>query len=363
MRQTDRPMAFSLRTAHRAPARQIIRHMSSLVHTERLTRADRDAMRRQLQTQGFCMSPQPLLDAPVRDALKLRYEALFRGDFETGVYPDEWHWRAGLSLPNVTRESCNAYKSDRLIAAVVLNAGLAHVAADLQCWDSVRIGQDDVIWKPPAAVMLTDNNNTLRRYTRPQTIVGFHRDADYISRQFEPFENSSLTIWMALDDADEETGCLEYIPGSHLWRNVETTEESSSTLTFFSKEDSHRKSMPPQVHTKDIVYPKCPAGHVLFHHQDVWHGSGPNQSTVRHRRALVAHVLNARVTWRQSTASQGESSSLQPPWAGITYIYGRYRRPESLQLDDCFFPVLYAAPGSGLQRTPWLDPYVAKEVV
>ena len=36
-------------------------------------------------------------------ALASHYDSLFSGSFPTGVYPDEWHWRAGISLPNAVR--------------------------------------------------------------------------------------------------------------------------------------------------------------------------------------------------------------------------------------------------------------------
>ena len=63
-----------------------------------------------------------------------------------------------------------------------------------------RVAQDSLIWKPPGAGP-----------------VSYHQDAPYISAQFIPFQNNSITIWCALDDADEETGVVEYARGSHLW--------------------------------------------------------------------------------------------------------------------------------------------------
>jgi hypothetical protein len=63
-----------------------------------------------------------------------------------------------------------------------------------------RVAQDSLIWKPPGAGP-----------------VSYHQDAPYISAQFVPFQNNSITIWCALDDADEETGVVEYARGSHLW--------------------------------------------------------------------------------------------------------------------------------------------------
>ena len=32
-----------------------------------------------------------------------------------------------------------------------------------------------------------------------------------------------LTCWIGLDDANEENGCLHYIPGSHRWGLLEKT--------------------------------------------------------------------------------------------------------------------------------------------
>lgn len=63
-----------------------------LLHVDQLTPKERQAMREQIQTQGFAVTPRPILRDETRQALKLRYEALFCGDFETGIYPDEWHW-------------------------------------------------------------------------------------------------------------------------------------------------------------------------------------------------------------------------------------------------------------------------------
>ena len=203
--------------------------------------------------------------------------------------------------------------------------------------------------------------------------MGFHRDADYISKQFEPYENSSLTVWIALDDADEETGCVEYVPGSHKRerRDDEFSDETSATLSFFSNNNditdphqspSHQSSLPPDMSHQPIVKAKCPAGHAILHHQDVWHGSGPNQSTSRHRRALVAHLLNGHVQWKAQTSVTSTSSASAPsvpPWTDATYIYGRYRRSGIRHLDEDFFPILHGSPDSGVRRTLWLDNYLA----
>ena len=52
-------------------------------------------------------------------------------------------------------------------------------------------------------------------YASPMNHVGFHTDGTYILDQFLPREDNSVTLWIALDDADEETGCMQYVEGSH----------------------------------------------------------------------------------------------------------------------------------------------------
>lgn len=107
-----------------------------------------------------------------------------------------------MSRDDVTREMCNTWKSDRLIASIVLSETLGKMVAEITGWSSVRIAQDDLIWKPPS---------------QPNTMIGFHQDGVYISDQFVLRENNSVTVWMALDDVTEEMGCVEYAVGSHRW--------------------------------------------------------------------------------------------------------------------------------------------------
>ena len=78
-----------------------------------------------------------------------RFEDLFRGRFETGLYPDEWNWQEGRDGPDRTRQICNGWKSDYTIAGLVLRAEIGRLIASLARWPGARIAQDNVIWKPP----------------------------------------------------------------------------------------------------------------------------------------------------------------------------------------------------------------------
>ena len=326
---------------------------------------DTTTLSSQLHTKGFAKTIYPILTTQTCQRVKEQMPKLFRGEFETGVYPDEWHWRQGISLPNAAREMCNTWKSDRTIASIVLNEEMGRFIAQIMGWEEygVRIAQDDLIWKVPSTAKLHDS-------WRIDT-VGFHQDSAYISSQFDPYENNSVTLWMALDDADEDTGCVEYAAGSHKWspllhkrekveeedQNEEGTESSiHNEMSSFhsSDETSYRNgltlaaSLARVSNPMDTIEPvPVKEGCAILHHQDIWHGSGPNLSNTRHRRALVVHYIRGDVKFRGSTTCDTSG-----PFGNATYIYGRYKRYNSVDLDESFFPIIYS------NRTAWIDDYL-----
>ena len=309
---------------------------------------------------GFLVLPD-LIPRSVALSLASRYDGLFRGDFETGTYPDEWYGREGMSLPLCVKEICNGWKSDRLVASVALSAGLGKLATDLMGWESgARIGQDDVLHKPPGG-----------------SEVAFHQDSAYISRQFVPPDDNSVTIWCALDDVDPSTGSVEYVPGSHRWQQRESSVSGSSsgsssssggssssssldmqTSTFHSGGgaggDGYRSAMFEAAEACGIAREDVPpvqsitvqAGGAVVHHQDVWHGSDRNRTADRPRRALGVHLLRSDVQFRGGDALLGDGTE------GPTYIYGRYKELGSADVPEKHFPVTFG-PG----RSEFLDDY------
>ena len=79
---------------------------------------------------GFLVVDGLLGAAQVR-SIRDRFERLFNGEFDTGVDPDEWYWRTGMSLPDVTRHMANLWKSDSTIAGLATSAEIGRAAARL----------------------------------------------------------------------------------------------------------------------------------------------------------------------------------------------------------------------------------------
>ena len=292
-----------------------------------------DNLREEFQQNGFVRIPPSVFCLDKDTLLQMRdeFDKLFAGQYDTGIYPDEIHWREGISRENATKEICNGWKANRAVANIVCSQELGKLACQIMGWNCSRIGQDDVLDKPP-------NSNP----------VGFHLDGAYISDNFVPRNDNSLTLWIALDDADEENGALQYAPGSHLWLQATASDVSESSFHVCDKEDhltSLRKAaltagLDPTRAVDSVETVSVPAGEMVVHHQQVWHGSGPNRSSSRCRRALVAHLINGEVIWRIDPRPH--------------YIYGRYYiRGETVPRED-FFPVTYSEK-EGVDRTGWLD--------
>jgi ectoine hydroxylase-related dioxygenase (phytanoyl-CoA dioxygenase family) len=272
-----------------------------------------------------------------------------------------------------------------MIASIVLNERLGEFVSKIMGWQSVRIAQDDIVVKPPAYQNNLDEDTMEKRIDT----VGFHQDSAYISIQFLPYESNSVTVWMAIDDTDEENGCLEYAVGSHLWRpilhshptNEEEAESSkekhdNSIISSFhdSDETSYRSGLlgahfahKRECEMKENSVPlleiqsatPVKAGHAIIHHQDVWHGSGPNKSDTRYRRALVGHYIRG-----DSLFVNDDSNASTHPFGKSSYIYGRYKKYQSTELEETFFPIIYASKQDDTtienNRTEWIDDYVLK---
>ncbi|MEM7223298.1 MAG: phytanoyl-CoA dioxygenase family protein [Pseudomonadota bacterium] len=269
------------------------------------------------QSDGFLVLER-LIAPDAAQILAGRFEALFRGDFETGLFPDEWNWRDGRDDPALTRQICNGWRADRAVAKAVLSTEVGRLCAALGGWTGARLAQDNVIWKPPGAKPL-----------------GFHQDNSYIHWVVPP---EYVTCWIALDDTTAAGGTIEYVRGSHRWgqfppiRQFHAPEDYREAL----REAAQKVGQEPE-----IVAIEVPAGGAVLHHGDTWHGSGPNRGD-RPRRSLVSHCISSEARFHPTE---------------ISYIYSRYKRVGDETMDESFFPILWTRDGG---RSGFLEDYLGQ---
>ena len=127
-----------------------------------------------------------------------------------------------------------------------------------------------------------------------------HQDNFYFC--FEPPQ--ALTIWLALDHADHQTGCLHFIPGSHL-QGIRPHQLSgnlgfSQTIADFTEEDKRT----------GIAITANP-GDAVIHHAETIHWAGSNQTTDRNRAAL-AMVFKSNACQRNQQRFEAYQQSAKP---------------------------------------------------
>lgn len=118
-------------------------------------------------------------------------------------------------------------------------------------------------------------------YFKPAGARGqaLHQDQRYLRVQ----PGTCVAAWLALDDCDEENGCLQVVPGTQgmdLLCPIVSDRAKSFT----------RETVPvPPGHA--VVELPMRAGDVVFFNGQLIHGSGPNDSEDRFRRIVVAHYV------------------------------------------------------------------------
>ncbi|NBD26981.1 phytanoyl-CoA dioxygenase family protein [Paenibacillus glycinis] len=137
---------------------------------------------------------------------------------------------------------------------------------------------------------------------------GWHQDSCYIKTH----PDTLVGAWIALEQADEENGCLWVVPGSNhepVYPPKEIGGGNVHALDAFADLNGVQNvsHLDDEVNTLSRMVAKYPApipvplqpGDVLFFHSHLFHRSFPNRTADRYRRSYVCHYCNARswVPW------------------------------------------------------------------
>ncbi|MEZ6069846.1 MAG: phytanoyl-CoA dioxygenase family protein [Pirellulales bacterium] len=164
---------------------------------------------------------------------------------------------------------------------------------------AVRFWHDQLFCKPP----------------RHGGVVAWHQDYSYWTRTV-PLAH--LTCWIGLDDADEQSGCVQYIPGSHRWNLLPITGLAGDmhAIREVLSDEQWEAFRPVKVELR--------RGECVFHHALTIHGSEANRSD-HPRRAVVVNMVRDGVV----------SDSNEPLLAGVPVV------PLGEPLGGQFFPLLF----------------------
>ncbi|KAK3777607.1 hypothetical protein RRG08_021723 [Elysia crispata] len=114
-----------------------------------------------------------------------------------------------------------------------------------------------------------------------EAFVAWHQDARYWG-----LEGDVVSVWMAVDDADDDNACMQVIPGTHkngILKHVTESKEGNllSTNQTISQE---------LYDTSKAVSCPVKAGQMSLHHGLLVHGSGTNRSNRRRCGYVIRYV-------------------------------------------------------------------------
>ncbi len=120
--------------------------------------------------------------------------------------------------------------------------------------------------------------------------VSWHQDLTYWGLD----SDDQVSVWLALSDASESSGCMRVIPGSHrLGRQHHILGEDDDNNVLFQNQRV------ADVDESKAVAAELKPGQASFHHGWLLHGSSPNQSADRriglNIQYIAPHVRQTKV--------------------------------------------------------------------
>jgi ectoine hydroxylase-related dioxygenase (phytanoyl-CoA dioxygenase family) len=174
---------------------------------------------------------------------------------DDGINPDAAYYG------KVFDQLLNLWQTNESMKQLILDPRIGEMAARLAGVDGLRVWHDQALIKQPWA------NPT-----------GFHLDTPFWSFS----DRRAISIWIALDDATAENGCLYFLPGSHLKTTFENPGITKNLDAIFTMYPELRDCEPHQAAMK--------AGSCSFHNGMTIHGAGANM-TNRARRAMTCAFM------------------------------------------------------------------------
>lgn len=231
---------------------------------------------------GYVNGGQALDDREVEE-LRAELTRVIEDDGKDGV-------RQPVSLRNLSREDdhpvwqiVNIWEASDPFKTLISKTKLVEEIAQLTGASTLKVWHDQIQYKPAA----TGGVNM------------WHQDAPLWPIILPMTE---VSAWIALDDVEEENGCMSMVPGSHEW---------GDQMSFIRSLESY-EAMPDEIEGKRIEVVRRPVkkGDVHYHHSLTWHGSHANTSD-RPRRAIAIHYMT------DETRYVASGKHLMKPFVGV----------------------------------------------
>jgi ectoine hydroxylase-related dioxygenase (phytanoyl-CoA dioxygenase family) len=158
------------------------------------------------------------------------------------------------------------WKTDPDFADFAQRSALPGLVAALLRSGKLNLYEDSVLVKEPGAIEKT----------------AFHQDMSY----FHVEGHQVCTTWVPLDPVRAETGTLQFIAGSHLWKKKYRPNFFTSDLLMPDTEGEAVSDFHKSERSSEAVSFDMEPGDITVHHARTIHGAGGNRSKETRRRAI-----------------------------------------------------------------------------
>lgn len=223
-------------------------------------------LRRIYQAHGYCLV-RGFLDAAALDAARAELARIIDGR----LMPEKNYQYDDVEVPE-TLKQMQSLNFENAYFAQLMNTRLKDLA-EAALGAPVVVRNLQYFAKPPRDAYRRCAHLSEGRRTPA------HQDAFYMCLEDDSGDQAT-TLWLALDEADAENGCLRYVRGS--------AAEPVRAHTFSGCVGFSQTIVGYDEAAEDEVVMAAAPGDAILHHQRIVHRAGANESESRPRRALGA---------------------------------------------------------------------------
>ncbi len=175
---------------------------------------------------------------------------------------NEWMKEGDSYYDTVFTQRVNLWRLSPVVKRYMQNPELGRMLCELEGVDGYRVSQDQLLIKEP--------------FSNP---TGWH--LDNVFGHYTSWH--SIAVWIALEDATLENGCMWYVPGSKRFAKHDTNVSITQNLGDLFK------AFPEMLQANPVPVP-AKAGDCIFHNGMTAHGAGANMGHTR-RIAAAGHYM------------------------------------------------------------------------
>lgn len=254
------------------------------------------------QADGFLLYPNFLSGEEVGE-LKAGVLRAVESMGKRKVAGDGTKWEEGESYyDKVFTQRLNLWLIDEAVKSYMLRPELGRMLCELEGIDGVRVWHDQALIKEP--------------YGNP---TAWHLDNPYWSFN----SRNAISIWIALEDATFQNGCMYFVPGSHKLAGYENVGIGSDLGGLFK--------VYPEMAKIDPVAAPMKEGDCSFHNGLAAHGAGANMTRGRRIAMTCAYMpRGSTFNGQRNILPEGYFKSLKPgdvleneEWNPLVYARSR----------------------------------------